>query len=73
MPIHRLPLNWFLLAAGIIVVGVQAAIPYVPLLAEAFRATPLDASDWAIVAVIALAPAVLAEVVRTVTGRTWIA
>ena len=73
IPIHRLPLNWFLLAAGLIVIGVQAAIPQVPLLAEAFRATPLDASDWAIVAVIALAPAVLAEVVRTVTGRTWVA
>jgi magnesium-transporting ATPase (P-type) len=73
IPIHRLPPNWFLLAAGLIVIGVQAAIPQVAILADAFRATPLDASDWAIVAVIALAPAVLAEVVRTVTGRTWIA
>jgi Ca2+-transporting ATPase len=72
-PIHRLPPNWFLLAAASLVVVIQAAIPYVPLLAEAFRATPLDTSDWAIVAVIALAPAMLAEVVRTVTGRTWIA
>ncbi|MFL5709816.1 MAG: cation-translocating P-type ATPase [Chloroflexota bacterium] len=73
IPIHRLPPNWFLLAAGLIVIGVQVAIPQIPLLAEAFRATPLDASDWLLVAVIALAPAVLAEVVRTVTGRTWIA
>ena len=73
IPTHRLPLNWFLLAAGLIVIGVQAAIPQIPLLAEAFRATPLDASDWAIVAAIALAPAVLAEVVRTATGRTWVA
>ena len=72
-PIHRLPLNWFLLAAGFAVIAIQAAIPYVPFLAEAFRATPLDAADWAIVAVIALAPALVAEVVRTVTGRTWIA
>mgnify|MGYP003693576231 CR=1 FL=1 len=52
---------------------IQAAIPYVPVLAEAFRATPLDPSDWAIVAVIALIPALLAETVRTVTGRTWVA
>jgi Ca2+-transporting ATPase len=73
IPIHRLPPNWFLIAAGLIVIGIQAAIPQVPLLAEAFRATPLDASDWAIVAVIALAPALLAEAVRTVTGRTWVA
>jgi P-type Ca2+ transporter type 2C len=72
-PVHRLPPNWFLLSAGLLVIAVQAAIPYVPFLAEAFRATPLDASDWAVVAVIALAPAVLAELVRTVTGRTWIA
>jgi magnesium-transporting ATPase (P-type) len=73
IPTHRLPLNRFLLAAGLIVIGVQIAIPQIPLLAEAFRATPLDASDWAIVAAIALAPAVLAEVVRTATGRTWVA
>jgi len=30
-------------------------------------------SDWAVVAVIALAPAILAQLVRAVTGRTWIA
>jgi Ca2+-transporting ATPase len=72
-PIWRLPVNWFLLAAGIAVIAVQAMIPFVPILAEAFRATPLDASDWAVVAVIALAPAILAQVVRAVTGRTWIA
>jgi Ca2+-transporting ATPase len=72
-PIHRLPMNWFLLAAGLGVVAIQAAIPFVPLLAEAFHATPLDPADWAIVAVVALVPAILAEVVRTVTGRTWVA
>jgi len=73
IPTHRLPPNWFLLAAGAVVIAVQAAIPQVPILAEAFRATPLGASDWALVAVIALAPALVAEMVRTVTGRTWIA
>jgi Ca2+-transporting ATPase len=72
-PIHRLPMNWFLLAAGLGVVAIQAAIPFVPLLAEAFHATVLDPADWAIVAVVALVPAILAEVVRTVTGRTWVA
>ena len=72
-PIHRLPMNWFLLAAAVVVVALQAAIPYVPFLAEAFHATPLDLADWLIVAVIALVPAIVAEVVRTVTGRTFIA
>jgi Ca2+-transporting ATPase len=73
IPVHRLAPNLFLMAAGLAVIAVQAIIPQVPILAEAFRATPLDASDWAIVTVIALAPALLAEVVRTVTGRTWVA
>ena len=51
----------------------RSLIPYVPPLAEAFRASPLEPDDWLIVAVVALAPAVLAEVVRTVRGRLWIA
>jgi hypothetical protein len=29
--------------------------------------------DWALVAIVALAPGVLAEVVRTVRGVTWVA
>ena len=72
-PIHRLPPNAFLLAAGLAVIAVQAAIPFVPVLSDAFRATPLDASDWAIVALIAVAPALLAELMRTIGPRTWIA
>ena len=72
-PIHRLGPNWFLLAAGLAVVTIQAAIPYVPVLSEAFRAAPLDASDWLVVALIAVAPALLAELMRTIGPRTWIA
>ncbi len=72
VPIHRLAPNGFLLAAGLLVIAVQGAIPQIPILADAFRASPLDAAEWAIVAVIALAPALLAETVRTVTGRTWV-
>jgi Ca2+-transporting ATPase len=72
-PIHRLPPNWFLLAAGVGVIAIQAVIPFVPFLATAFHATPLDPSDWLVVAVIALVPAIVAETVRTVTGRTWVA
>ncbi|MHB8891534.1 MAG: cation-translocating P-type ATPase [Candidatus Limnocylindrales bacterium] len=74
-PIHRLGTNGFLLGAGLFAVAVQVLIPYVPVLAEAFRATPLDASDWVVVAVVAFVPALAAELVRTVRrGRTlWVA
>jgi Ca2+-transporting ATPase len=72
-PIHRLHPNWFLLAAGVAVIAIQAVIPSVPVLAEAFRATPLDTADWLIVAAVALAPAVVAELMRTIGRRTWIA
>jgi Ca2+-transporting ATPase len=73
IPLHRLSKNTFLLLAGLMVVAIQVAIPYLPPLAEAFRATPLEPDDWAIVAAVALAPALLAEVIRTVRGRPWIA
>jgi Ca2+-transporting ATPase len=73
IPLHRLTTNGFLLAAAILVVAVQAAIPMIPALAEAFRATPLDASDWAIVALVAVTPAVVAEAARTTGRRLWVA
>ena len=55
-PLNRLSTNGFLIAAAIAVVVIQVAIPYVPALADAFRAQPLDAVEWALVALIALAP-----------------
>ena len=64
-PIHRLGRNSFLLAACLAAVAIQAVIPYVPALASAFDATPLDAYDWLLVLVVAFAPAVLAELART--------
>ncbi|HEX7471756.1 MAG TPA: HAD-IC family P-type ATPase [Candidatus Limnocylindrales bacterium] len=74
-PIHRLGRNGFLLAAGFAAVAIQALIPYVPPLAEAFHATPLDLVDWLLVALVAFAPAVVAEVVRSRgQGRAiWVA
>ena len=68
-PIHRLGRNGFLLGACVAAVAIQALIPYVPPLAEAFRATPLDAADWLLVALIAFAPAVVAEVVALARAR----
>ena len=72
-PVLTLRPNGFLLGACLLVVGIQAVIPMVPPLAIAFHATPLDAVDWAIVAAIAFAPAIVAEVIRGTTGRTWVA
>jgi hypothetical protein len=57
---------------GVLWLAVQAAIPYIPPLADAFRASPLSATEWAAIAVIALTPAALAEVMRR-RGRTWVA
>ena len=72
-PVLTLRPNGFLLAACLAVIVVQYAIPYLPPLAEAFRATPLDPVDWTLVAAIALAPAIVAELVRWITGREWVA
>jgi Ca2+-transporting ATPase len=74
-PIHRLGRNGFLVGACLLTVVVQGLIPYVPPLAEAFRATPLDLVDWVLVAVVAILPAAVAEFVRT-RGRgqaIWVA
>ena len=72
VPVWRLPRNGVLLVAAVLVVVVQAAIPAVPALADAFRATPLNAGDWALVAGVAFAPAMVAHALR-LTGRAWVA
>jgi len=68
----RLPVNAFMAGAALLVLCIQVAIPYVPPLADAFRASPLDLTEWGLVAAIALAPAVVADVVRRL-GRAWVA
>lgn len=72
-PVLTLRPNWFLLLACLLVLVIQLVIPVVPPLAEAFHATPLDPTDWLFIGVIALAPAVLAEIIRATTGREWVA
>ena len=74
-PIYRLGPNILLAAACLIAVLVTAAIPYVPALASAFDATTLDAYDWLLVISVAFAPALVAELVRTVGrgSRVWVA
>ncbi|MGZ8563685.1 MAG: cation-translocating P-type ATPase [Candidatus Limnocylindria bacterium] len=68
----RLRPNGFLVLACAVAVAIQVEIPFVPPLAEAFRASPLDAEEWLIVTFIALTPAVVAEAVRRF-GGTWVA
>jgi P-type Ca2+ transporter type 2C len=72
VPVYRLAMNGFLAIAVTLVIVGQAAIPYLPPLASAFRASPLSATEWALVAAVALLPAAAAQVARA-TGRRWIA
>jgi Ca2+-transporting ATPase len=72
-PVRRLPPNGFLAIACLIGGLIQLLIPYVPALAGAFRATPLDAVELALVGLVALGPLVVAEIVRSVRKTTWVA
>ena len=63
--LRGLPANGFLAIACLVGGLVHLAIPYVPPLAEAFRATPLDGLELALVALIEIVPAVVAETVRS--------
>ncbi len=65
--------NMLLLAGGIVCIGVQVVIPFVPPLADAFQATPLDAFDWVLVGIVALLPALFAEVYRALRHKPWVA
>ena len=65
--------NILLLAGGVVCVAIQVAIPFIPPIADAFQATPLDAFDWLLVAIIALAPALFADVYRAIRRRPWVA
>jgi Ca2+-transporting ATPase len=68
----RIGPNAVLIGMGAFWLLVQAAIPHVPPLADAFRATPLSLEEWVLIGAIALTPALVAEVVRR-SGRTWVA
>jgi Ca2+-transporting ATPase len=73
IPVFRVGPNRLLAFGGLAVVVTQAAIPFVPGVADAFRASPLDLEEWLVVAVIALLPALVAEAIRA-RGRTaWVA
>jgi magnesium-transporting ATPase (P-type) len=68
----RLRPNGFLALASLAAAAIQVAIPFIPPLADAFRASPLAPWEWALVAGLALAPAFLADGVRRMHW-TWVA
>ena len=72
-PLHMLPPNGFLALACIVGAAIQLAIPYLPPVAEAFRASPLNVLELTIVALIAVGPTVVAEVVRSARRTVWVA
>ncbi|HEY7589924.1 MAG TPA: cation-transporting P-type ATPase [Candidatus Limnocylindrales bacterium] len=72
-PITSLGPNRFLALTCLAVVAIQLAIPYVPPLAEAFRATTLSATEMTAIVAIAVAPAIVAEIVRRARHTTWVA
>jgi magnesium-transporting ATPase (P-type) len=74
-PVRSLAGNSVLLAACTFAIGIQILIPAIPPLADLFHAHPIALGDWPLIAVIALAPAVVAEVVRGIRrGATiWVA
>jgi Ca2+-transporting ATPase len=73
VPVLKLRRNSVLLGVCALALVSQLAIPYVPALAEAFRATQLGIADLVVVVTIALAPAMLAEAIRGLAHRTWVA
>jgi Ca2+-transporting ATPase len=72
-PVLRIAPNQALLVGGLGVVAIQAAIPFIPGVREAFRATPLDLEEWLLVAAVALAPALVAEIARARRHVAWVA
>jgi Ca2+-transporting ATPase len=73
IPVFTIAPNRVLLGGGIAVVGVQVLLPFIPVVGDAFRASALDLEEWLLVAVIALLPAVVAEVVRARRRMVWVA
>jgi magnesium-transporting ATPase (P-type) len=72
-PVRGLATNRLLLVTCVAMVLIQAAIPAIPALASMFRASPLGVMDWLVVEGVALAPFLLAEVLRGTRRVVWVA
>jgi Ca2+-transporting ATPase len=73
IPVFRVGPNLVLLVGAVAVVAIQAAIPFIPAVSDAFRASALDLEEWLLVAAVSLAPAILAELVRARGRIAWVA
>ena len=69
----RLAPNRFLIAACLVAVAIQAAIPLIPQLSGVFRAVDLSAGEWLLAVGVAVAPALVAQAVRGSRRRVWVA
>ena len=72
-PVISLARNGFLAIACVLAAVTTLAIPYVPALADAFVASSIAPLDMLLIALIAIAPAAVSEVVRARRGTTWVA
>lgn len=73
IPVRRIGPNGVLLAGVVGVTAIQVLIPLVPDLAAAFRASSLAPGEWLLVALVALLPAAVAELIRAVRRTAWVA
>jgi Ca2+-transporting ATPase len=67
----RLFTNSWLWGAVSICLLLQAAAVYVPLLQEVLRTTPLNATDWGLIAGCSFTPVVVVELVKLVSRGKW--
>jgi Ca2+-transporting ATPase len=72
-PTWLLPVNRYLAGAAFLVATVQVLIPFVPPLADAFRASPLSPLEWLVAIGVALLPWGIAEAIRVRRGLAWVA
>jgi Ca2+-transporting ATPase len=72
-PVTRLPINGFMALACVVAAATQLLIPYLPALASAFDASPLSLLELLLIAAVALAPAVLAQLARMPRPVAWVA
>jgi magnesium-transporting ATPase (P-type) len=71
--VWTLPINRFLAGAAFIVAAIQVLIPFIPPLADAFRASPLSPAEWLFALAVAIGPWLAAEAIRMRTSRAWVA
>jgi Ca2+-transporting ATPase len=72
-PTWTFPINPLLAGAAFVVAVIQVLIPFVPPLADAFRASPLSPVEWLLAIGVALLPWGVAEAVRYRRGLAWVA